>query len=68
MKEESTPYDGADPLKQILGLSTQFTFTRLQLTEPSLLVRVNKIVLFIRALATSSRGCRTLPATKRQLS
>ena len=51
MKEESTPYDDADPLKQISGLSTQFTFTRLQLTKPSLLARVNKIALFIRALA-----------------
>lgn len=68
MKEESTPYEGADSLKQILGLSTQFSFTRLQLTEPYLLARVNKIVLLVRALATSSRGCRTLTATKHRLS
>lgn len=58
MKEESTPYNGVDPLKQIPGLSTQFSFTRLQPTEPSLLVRVNKIVLFIRAIATSGHGFR----------
>ena len=32
MKEESTPYDGADSLKQIRVLST-FQFTRFQLTE-----------------------------------
>ena len=31
-KEESTPYDGADSLKQILILST-FQFTRFQPTE-----------------------------------
>ena len=33
MKEESTPYDGADSLKQICVLSTS-QFTRFQLTEP----------------------------------
>ena len=32
MKEESTPYDGADSLKQIRVPST-FQFTRFQLTE-----------------------------------
>ena len=32
VKEESTPYDGVDSLKQILILST-FQFTKFQLTE-----------------------------------
>lgn len=32
VKEESTPYDGVDSLKQILILST-FQFTRFQPTE-----------------------------------
>ena len=43
MKEESTPYDGADSLKQICVPST-YQFTRFQLTEP-FACRVHKIVL-----------------------
>ena len=44
-KEESTPYDGADSLKQILVLST-FQFTRFQPTELNSLLVSTRLSCF----------------------
>ena len=45
VKEESTPYDGVDSLKQILVLST-FQFTRFQPTELNSLLVSTRLSCF----------------------